>query len=83
MNFKVGDVVIANEKSDDWYGITNYKNKWKGRITHIDLDGEFTATTIASTESSLIGTSIGGLFHKRFYLDKSYSFQRLYDKLSS
>lgn len=50
-NFKVGDIVRANENSEK-YRVTSIKNKWVGRVITVDDDGDFSAMTISSIDNS-------------------------------
>lgn len=44
--FKVGDIIRANEKSNDIYGVTNQKNGWTGKVIKIKRGKLFEAETI-------------------------------------
>lgn len=46
--FKVGDIIKANKKSNDRYGVTTQKNGWTGKILSIE-NGLIYAETITPT----------------------------------
>lgn len=51
--FKVGDVIKANELSNDEYYFTNKKSGWVGKVVGVDEDGDVTAVTIKGDGSDV------------------------------
>lgn len=65
--FKVGDIV---EAIGNYYRITNFKNKWVGRVTYLYDNGRFDAETISSNVSKSDGMSYDDLDPGYFKLVK-------------
>lgn len=62
--FKVGDVVEANNLSNDEYMMTTKDSGWVGKVVAVDEDGDFTAETIKGD-----GSDVG---YKYEYLEPDY-----------
>lgn len=48
--FKVGDIIIANEKSNNEYVITTQKMGWLGKVVSMGEDGYVSAKTLAPAD---------------------------------
>lgn len=48
--FKVGDIIKANEKSNEWYNITTQKNGWTGKVTSVRKYGDISVKTLTPEE---------------------------------
>ena len=44
--FKVGDIIVANKKSNERYVITTEKNGWTGKVTSAPKNGEISVKTL-------------------------------------
>lgn len=64
--FKIGDIVVANEQSNERYSVTAKKNNFIGKVTAIYSSGDMEVITIniCDSQKEYIG-------HK-FYVDKDY-----------
>lgn len=65
--FKVGDIIRANEKSNNVYDFVKQENNWVGIVLEHDSKGYLIAKTLAPSELS--GRIYSGLNEKRFDLD--------------
>lgn len=65
--FKVGDIIRANEKSNNVYDFAKQENNWSGIVIEYDSKGYLIAKTLAPSELS--GRIYSGLNEKRFDLD--------------
>ena len=48
--FKVGDIIKANEKSNELYNITTQKNGWTGKVTSVRKYGDISVKTLTPEE---------------------------------
>ena len=48
--FKVGDIIKANKKSNECYGITTQKNGWTGKVTSVRKYGDIFVKTFTPEE---------------------------------
>lgn len=63
MKFKVGDIVKANELSNDEYAFTTLKNEWTGEVVKVyDTDDEYADNFKAITTHHKNGEFIGDYF---------------------
>ena len=44
--FKVGDVIVANEKSNEEYFVTNQSNGWTGKVASVKKNGDIYVKTL-------------------------------------
>lgn len=49
-NFKVGDIIKANKKSNTRYGVTNQRNGWTGKVTSVKKNGDISVKTLTPEE---------------------------------
>ena len=48
--FKVGDIIRANEDSNERYGVTTQKNGWTGKVTSVKKNGDISVKTLTPEE---------------------------------
>ena len=48
--FKVGDIIKANKKSNERYGVTTQKNGWTGKVTLVKKNGDIYVKTLTPEE---------------------------------
>jgi len=48
--FKVGDIIRANKKSNERYGVTTQKNGWTGKVTSVKKNGDISVKTLTPEE---------------------------------
>lgn len=48
--FKVGDIIKANEESNERYGVTTQKNGWTGKVTSVKKNGDISVKTLTPEE---------------------------------
>ena len=48
--FKVGDIIRANEDSNERYGVTTQKNGWTGKVTSVKKNGDISVKTFTPEE---------------------------------
>lgn len=69
--FKVGDIIVANEKSNKEYGMTSKINNWKGVVQEIIGGDAIRVTTIHSGKQDVGKTYTVDPYY--FDLEKEYS----------
>ena len=48
--FKIGDIIKANEKSNECYSITTQKNRWTGKAISVKKNGDISVKTLTPEE---------------------------------
>jgi len=72
--FKIGDIIRANEKSNNVYDFAKQENNWSGIVLNHDSKGYLIAKTLAPSE--LNGRIYSGLNENRFDLVQDNKIQK-------